>query len=172
MTDMIPAATADTKAQPPAAVKQAILCLWVSLLIGLTRMPLQFSNSQFRENILAQITTAMSRVVGDQDINPATLSAFEVGLYIALGVSCLLSIGITALVLHKLKSGRNWARILCLIYGLFSLIGLFKVTNLTLNSGLTIAFLAVGYYALYLLFTAPAAAWFGKKAAANAADKW
>lgn len=172
MTDIPPATVTDTKAQPPVAVRHAVLCLWTSLFIGFIRVPLQYSDPQFREHILTQITTIIFRANDGQDIQPAMIAAFEMGLYIAIGVSFIISLGITALVLYKLKAGRNWARILCLIYGLFSLIGLFKVTHLTLNSGLTIAFLAVGYYALYLLFTAPAAAWFSKKAAPNAANKW
>ncbi|MBP7252847.1 MAG: hypothetical protein KBA75_05110 [Alphaproteobacteria bacterium] len=158
----------------PAPVKRAVLCLWLSWFVGFVRAPIQLQDPETKQKI--QDSLAMAQAMQpSQDVDPEAVEALATTiLYSAIGIGFAISLGITTLILHKLKKGRDWARILCLIWGAISALGFFKLDGLDLSTGLTIASLALGYYALYLLFTEPGAVWFRKKSAtAEAADaKW
>lgn len=158
----------------PAPVKRAVLCLWLSWLVGFVRAPIQMQDPAMRTKIEESLAMAQAMHPSDE-VDPEMVKDLATTfLYGAMGIGFVISLGITALVLHKLKKGRDWARILCLIWGAICAIGLFKLDGLNLGSGLTVGSLALGYYALYLIFTEPGASWFRKKtAAAEAADaKW
>jgi len=78
-------------------------------------------------------------------------------------------------VMGKLLQGYNWARVLCTIIGVFdlpvSLAANYRQLEpflLWVSIGLHTCYLLLGYYAIYMLFTAPAKTWFQRKKAATA----
>ncbi len=166
----------DTAAQStaPTAVKRAVLCLWLSWFVGFIRAPIQMQDPGMRAKIEESLAMAQAMHPSDEVDPDMVRDLATTFLYGVMGIGFVISLGIIALVLHKLKKGRDWARILCLIWGAICAIGLFKLDGLNLGTGLTVGSLALGYFALYLLFTGPGAAWFRKKpAAAEAVDtKW
>lgn len=174
------ALTPNNQPQPPAAVQQAVWCLWGSWLCGFARAPLQIGDkdaqNQMVQQFVAKMAERQAQMPDGQDmpaIDPAVAGhIFGTGMYIGIGVFGLISLGITALILRKLKQGRDWARIVCLIYGALAALGLFSLQGFGLISALTVGYLGLGYYALYLLFTAPGADWFRKKADATPDAKW
>ena len=158
----------------PVPVQRAVLGLWLSWLIGFVRLPVQFYDPALQEQMKASIPLLLAQE-GMETLNPETVEQWLMGgAAIVFGIVFFVSLGITAFILRKVKQGRDWARIVCLIWGALSAVGLFKLDGFDLNTGLTLAYLALGYSALYLLFTEPGALWFRKKTiAAEAADaKW
>lgn len=164
---------ANPPASPPPAVKRAVLCLWLSWLVGFIRAPIQLEDPVLRAKLADSLAMAQA-MHPDAEVDPDMLTGLVNGLlYGGLALGFLISLGITALVLRKLKQGRDWARILCLVWGAICALGLLKINALTLSNGLTIASLALGYYALYLVFTAPGAAWFRRQPVVETPDaKW
>lgn len=180
MTDSVSTETAAHKPQPPAPVQQAIWCLWGSWLCGFARAPLTLADKDAQSQVIQQFMQKMSERQAQMpdgqempQLDPEMMGqVFGTTMYIGVGVFGLISLGITALILHKLKQGRDWARIVCLIYGALCALGLFSLHGFGLMSALTVGYLGLGYYALYLLFTAPGADWFRKRADAAPDAKW
>lgn len=160
-------------APPPATIHRAVLCLWLSWLVGFVRAPIQLQDPVLRAKISDSLAMAQA-MHPEAEVDADMLEGLVNGLlYGGLALGFLVSLGITALVLRKLKQGRDWARILCLIWGAICALGLLKVNAPTLANGLLLTSLALGYYALYLLFTAPGAAWYRKQPTAETPDaKW
>ncbi len=183
MTDSASTATTAHRPQPPAPVRQAIWCLWGSWLCGFIRGVLAFSDGrihdQYVQTILKILADQQAQLPDGQEmpqIDPDTVGHLvRTSLNLSLWVGGFISLGITALILRKLKLGRNWARIVSLIFGAYSFYGtisLFQLYGFGLMSALTVGYLGLGYYALYLLFTAPGADWFRKRADAAPDAKW
>lgn len=165
----------DTAVQPtaPAPVKRAVLCLWLSWIVGILRVPVLFQDPALRAKVEESLAMAQAMQQTSEEDMEAVRSLAVAIFYGAAGFSIVVWLGITALVLSKVKKGRNWARILCLVWGALCAIGLFRLTSVSLSNGLTVASLALGYYALYLLFSEPGASWFSKQPADAAPDaKW
>lgn len=170
----------DNKPQPPATVRQAVWCLWASWLCGFVRAPLTLGDKDAQGQMIQQFVQKMSERQAQMpdgqempQIDPEMAQhVFGTGMYIGIGIFGLISLGITALILSKVKQGRDWARIVCLIYGALAALGLFSLRGFGLISALTVGYLGLGYYALYLLFTAPGADWFRKKPDTAADAKW
>lgn len=89
------------------------------------------------------------------------------GILASIGMVVIV-ICINVFLFYKLLLGANWVRILLLVgfvmaevpFSLFAILEFSSNIPLTL---LTIIGLAVDFYAIYILFTKPAAEWFNKK---------
>lgn len=124
----------------PRAVTLAVYLLWGSIAIGLVKIPLDFST-------LAAIPS------------PGLVWSVVV---LVLAFLCLLIV--------KISSGRNWARITYLVFFLIGLIpALPTLTGEFARSPilgvLSIVQAIIQGYAVFLLFTNPGKTWFQKKAA-------
>lgn len=132
-------------AQAPREVKRAVRLLWVSLVISL----LSFFLGIVSQSIQGPIEAELAGVV------------FVI-------VFMLIGVGIVAWIFHKIARGRNWARILWLllvasnvVYSAFNwrqTIDIAKVAPLL--AAINLIGTVIEFYAVFLLFSRPAAPWF------------
>lgn len=163
----------DQSGRMPSQVGLAILLLWASWLTywatnaayihGMIGNP--ESNPEFMA--LLQQTAAQMQEQHGAEANldwDQFLPMIQKTTMVSMGIGALLSAGIVAWVLHKVKHGRDWARVLCLIIGALNLLAIFNLPGGIYSAG-TVGYLMLGYGALFLLFTKPGANWFRPGAA-------
>lgn len=163
----------DQSGKMPSQVGLAILLLWASWLVywltSLGYSQLMFSNPEANPAFTAflhQMIAQMQEQGGTtEDISlEQLLPMFQKTTLVFIGFFALISAGIVGWVLHKVKRGRDWARVLCLIIGALNIFAIFNLPGGLYSAG-TVGYLALGYCALFLLFTKPGANWFRPGAA-------
>jgi hypothetical protein len=129
------------QAEKPRSVTLAVTLLWVSFAIGIVRMPLDPA---------------------------ANLKAIPHPAIVWPLVALILAF--FCLIILKISSGKNWARItflvvflLTLVLGLPSLAA--ELARAPVLAAVSIASGVMQAYAAFLLFTSPGKSWFQKKAA-------
>ena len=127
----------------PPEVVLAVNILWVSLLVGLAKL------------ILDQARISA--------MGPAWLANF---------IFVFISLLFTFLIL-KISSGKNWARIVCLIFFVLGLLPAFPIIlkefgAVPIVGALSVLQVLLQAYALFLLFFSTGRAWFGKSKKVNA----
>jgi hypothetical protein len=144
--------------EPPKEILRAIQCIWVSfflLLLGWL--------STFLLPIANHVTTAASKA-GMSEQN-----------YIIMYIATLFLRAILLyFILAKLRIGKNWARILCIvicisqtpIYHFYSIFSHEESNILIISAVNTVIQTIINGYAIYLLLTSPGKDWFRKKLAA------
>ncbi|MBN6208139.1 hypothetical protein [Ralstonia flatus] len=128
---------AQAQAKKPQAVRAAVNLLWSSLAVGAVKAALDFSYL----SVLA----------------PASFTIFVVASTVA----------VMALLIFKISSGSNWARIALLVLcgiGAMSLPNtlLGEFSRLPLLGVLSVVQAGLQVYALYLLFSKPGKGWFSR----------
>ncbi len=162
----------------PSQVGLAVLLLWGSWLLywltsfGFTHQLL--GNPESNPEFMAMLNQTMAQMQeqsgGDVVLDTEQLlQSVQKFVVIAFGVVILFSAGIVAWVLSQVKRGQDWARVLCLIVGALNIFAVFNLPGGLYSAG-TVAYLTLGYGALFLLFTKPGANWF-RPGAAQAAAK-
>lgn len=163
----------DQSGRMPSQVGLAILLLWVSwLLYWVTPCVYMHqlltnpeSNPEFMESLNQTVAQVQEQYGTTEGLSlEQLLPMIQKATLVFFGIGALLSAGLVAWVLHKVKRGRDWARVLCLIVGALNLLAIFNLPGGLYSAG-TIGYLALGYGALFLLFTKPGANWFRPGAA-------
>jgi hypothetical protein len=88
--------------------------------------------------------------------------------WVGIGIVALLTLAIWAWIITKIARGRNWARITYLVlivlgYGSMAFTWQVQIATLKaspLSAVLTVVEAVIAVYAIYLLFSGPASAWF------------
>jgi hypothetical protein len=145
----------DSAIQIPNSIKIAFRCLWANAVIPWCGLALIFFDDGQRQAMLK---------IYDKADNPVLvfwgfffLIIFLIGAFLC----CVIFDGV--------KDGKNWARIICLIFCIYSsaafILHLKMPTSLfeVLGRLLSIACLTLQYYAIFLIFTPPGKEWFAKK---------
>lgn len=168
----------DSSGTMPAQVGLAVLLLWASWLLywatsyGFTHQ--LFSNPEsspeFMEILNQTIAQMQEQSGGEIVMDPEQLlQSVRKFVIITFAALAIISGGIVAWVLRQVKRGQDWARVLCLIIGALNIFAIFNLPSGLYAAG-TVGYLALGYGALFLLFTKPGAAWF-RPGVAQAATK-
>lgn len=163
----------DLPVKMPSQIGLAVLFLWLSWLLywltsfGYTHQML--SNPESSPELMAMLNETIAQLQEQNGGEVALdteqlLQSVQKFVIIAFAALAMLSAGIVAWVLRQVKRGQDWARVLCLIIGVLNIFAIFKLPGGIYSAG-TIGYLALGYGALFLLFTKPGAGWFRPGAA-------
>lgn len=138
----------------PANVKKAIKCIWAAFAVSVASW------------IVALFFPMAPQVPGQADYFNISDASF---VYLKLALLVAFWTPVYFLLLKQVAKGKNWARILFLIYGAIQLpqtignfLGYTDVASRLLSSGFNAVYYGLYLYALYLLFTAPGKSWFYK----------
>lgn len=123
--------------EQPQSVRAAVNLLWASLVVGLVKMLMDFSN--------------LSAVA------PAAFTNFVL----------IFTFAIIGFLIFKLSAGRNWARITFLVMFVIGMLPtlplvLSEFSRSPVVGALSVAQIGLQVYALFLLFTKPGSVWFRK----------
>jgi len=147
----------NTALQVPNSIKLAVHCLWASVLISLCGVLVIFLDPDKNQEIMKHIHKA------------GNLGLVFVCFIVLIGL--LLVIFLCSVVFDGIKDGKNWARIIYLVFCIYSLGFLltpFKTPTSIFDVLVdlsAIASLGIKYYAVFLIFTSPGKEWFAKKPA-------
>ena len=127
--------------QKPQSITTAANLLWASLVVGLAKMLMDFSN-------LATLA-------------PAAFTNFVL----------VFTFAVIAFLIFKISAGRNWARITFLVMFVIGMLPtlplmLAEFSRSPVVGALSVAQVGLQVYALFLLFIQPGSVWFRKVVAA------
>ncbi len=124
-------------AQKPQPVVIAVNLLWASLVVGLVKMLMDFSN--------------LSAVA------PAAFTNFTL----------IFTFALIGFLIFKISAGKNWARITFLFLFVIGVLPVLpfvvgEFSRSAVFGALSVAQIGLQVYALFLLFTQPGSSWFRK----------
>ena len=136
----------------PENVKKAIKCIWAA----------------FAVSVISWTVALFGPTPPDA---PSGMAYFDISkenyVLLKLALFIVFWIPVYCLLLKQVAKGKNWARILFLIYGAIqlpqSILNFLAYTDITtrlLSGGFNTAYYGLYGYGLYLLFTAPGKDWF------------
>ncbi len=130
----------DEATQKPQSVSTAIKLLWITVAIGLIKLPSAFSPPP-------NITTSQQ----------ANIYMFTV----------IFTFAIIVFLVSQISGRKNWARITYLVFFIIGLLPTLQQLSSELSNSFFVGVLSLAQfglqsYALYLLFTAPGKDWFRK----------